>query len=340
MAVLELPLGSERWAQFVRSRPDALPFHHPAWALLLAECYGFRSFGFALADEAGRLEAGLPVLEVKRPLGRPRWVSLPFTDTCPALVDPVVSDRLAAELDGLRQARGVSRVELRGPLPGAARDPGPAPLAHVLRLDPDADEVARRFKGAVLRNVRKSARSGLVIRRGESEGDLAGTFYDLLVDTRRRLGAIVQPRRFFRLLWRRALAGDLGFVLLAFVGETPVAGAVFLTWNGTVTYKYGASDTRYWDRRPNNLLFWEAIQWACANGYGALDFGRTDATAEGLRRFKLGWGCDESPLAYSAIGTAASGSRSDASERLSPVIRRAPGWLNRAIGRLLYKYAA
>jgi CelD/BcsL family acetyltransferase involved in cellulose biosynthesis len=102
---------------------------------------------------------------------------------------------------------------------------------------------------------------------------MAEAFYRLHVNTRRRLGLPVQSRRFFRLLWSRMIQPDLGRVLLVDVGTDTVAGAVFLTWNRTVVYKYGASDPRYWSVRPNNLLFWEAIKWACESRYERLSFG-------------------------------------------------------------------
>ena len=331
-------MTSSQWAEFVHRRSDAVPFHHPAWALLLSECYGFRSFALVLEEGPDEILGGLPVVEVKRPLGDLRWVSLPFTDTCPPLVPAENAERLAVALDEVRRSRDLSRIEIRGLLPGASVELGPTPLAHVLPLERDPEAVARGFKSNVLRNVRKAERSGVVLRRGESERDLTETFYDLHLRTRRRLGVPVQPHRFFRLLWRRALAEDLGFVLLAYEGTSPIAGAVFLTWNGTITYKFGASDPRHWDLRANNLLFWEAIKWGCVNGQHTLDFGRTDASGEGLRQFKLGWGCTESPLPYSTLGKP--GATVQANTFLARSIRHSPIWMTRAIGELLYKYAA
>jgi CelD/BcsL family acetyltransferase involved in cellulose biosynthesis len=338
LPIVEVPLTSSQWAEFVDRRSDAVPFHHPAWALLLSECYGFRSFALVLEEGPDEILGGLPVVEVKRPLGDLRWVSLPFTDTCPPLVPAENAERLAVELDEVRRGRDLSRIEIRGLLPGASVEFGPTPLAHVLPLERDPEAVARGFKSNVLRNVRKAERSGVVLRRGESERDLTETFYGLHVRTRRRLGVPVQPHRFFRLLWRRALAEDLGFVLLAYQGTSPIAGAVFLTWNGTITYKFGASDPRHWDLRANNLLFWEAIKWGCVNGQHTLDFGRTDASGEGLRQFKLGWGCTESPLPYSTLGKP--GATVQTNTFLARSIRHSPVWMTRAIGELLYKYAA
>ena len=50
-----------------------------------------------------------------------------------------------------------------------------------------------------------------------------------------------------------------GFVLVAEHESVPVAAAVFLRHNGTVIYKYGASDDAAWAVRPNHAIFWRAI---------------------------------------------------------------------------------
>jgi hypothetical protein len=68
--------------------------------------------------------------------------------------------------------------------------------------------------------------------------------YRLRLLTRKRLGAPIQIRRFFHLIERNAIEGGLGFVLSAHANQVPVAAAVFLAWNGVLTYKYGASDPR------------------------------------------------------------------------------------------------
>lgn len=340
--MIQLDLESTVWKRFVRSRRDALPFHHPSWTSLLADCYGFRAFALALTDSSDSgVIAGLPVLEARSRLHRrPRWMSLPFTDICPPLVDEHIAPRLIVALDQARREAGVGRLEVRA-LVGGAPPSDAIAFRHTLQLEGTAEQVARRcFRPAVNRNVRAAKRTGLMLRRADCEADLDSIFYELQVNTRRRHGLPVQPRRFFRLLWRRILEPGLGFALFVCNDNKPVAGAVFLTWNRTMTYKYGASDPAFWHLRPNNLLFWEAISWGCDHGYELLDFGRTDFDGAGLRRFKLGWGCREQELRYTVLGGNAAGSHGTARALLRPVLRRSPPWVVRALGSFLYRQAA
>ena len=325
---------------FVRSRSDALPFHHPSWALFLAECYGFRPFALALQSPGeGALAAGLPILETRTWLRGPRWITLPFTDVCPPLVDVEDASRLITSLDQARRAADVGRVEVRVSVPGAVASV-PTAFRHTLALDGTREQVARRFHPATRRNIRAAERNGLTLRRAEKEADLESVFYELHLNTRRRHGLPVQPRRFFRLLWRRIVQPGLGFGLFVCSDGVPVAGAVFLTWNRTITYKYGASDAAFWRLRPNNALFWDVIGWGCENGYKTLDFGRTDIDGDGLRRFKLGWGCEEECLQYLTLGAATTKSHRAARTVLRPVLQRSPLWVVRAVGNLLYRQAA
>jgi len=137
-----------------------------------------------------------------------------------------------------------------------------------------------------------------------------------------------------------------GFVMIASHGRQPLAAAVFLNWNRTVVYKYGASDSNAWRLRPNHLLFWEAIRWSAENGYQTFDFGRSEAAQQGLREFKSGWGTEEVPLTYSMIrdrtNVSADTSRVAGwtSAAGGAVIRRSPAWVARLLGEVLYKYAA
>jgi len=149
----------------------------------------------------------------------------------------------------------------------------------------------------------------------------------------------VQPRRFFKLLRETLLEQGLGFIQLAYHQERCVAAAVFLGWQKTLTYKYGASDPGALSLRPNNLLFWDVIQWGHEQGYERLDLGRSDVENTGLRTFKSRWGAEESMLTYTTLSNQPI-SHTDARWMglMNAVIHRAPTWVCRLTGEILYKF--
>ena len=340
--MIRLAIDDPRWLDFVSAHESATAFHHPAWASLLADCYRYPAFALALEDDAGRVVSGVPVLDVSSRLTGKRWVSLPFTDACPPLLTRAGSeDELVRGLEGERARHAISQLEVRAELPGVAARTSSEAVVHMLALDADPEQMKPRFKPTIRQNVAQAVRAGVTVRRADTADDVVSTYYDLQVRTRRRQGVPVQPRRYFSRLWQLILEPELGFCLLAHRGDVPVAGAVFLAWNGTVIYKYAASDERHLKLRPNHLLVWEAIRWACMNGYTAFDFARTDRENEGLRHFKDSWGAQEAPLVYSVFGAAARvvGSRGRAASMLDPLIRHSPAPVCRALGELLYRYA-
>jgi CelD/BcsL family acetyltransferase involved in cellulose biosynthesis len=314
-----------------------MSFHDPSWAEFLSECYGFRAFVYAVADEAGELTTGVPLMEVRGLSRRKRWIALPFTDACPILGTDV--DALVHGLEDARLAAGIAQVELRTPIGDAARELEVA-KTHLLTLDSDADAVFKRFRGNVRQGIRAAEKAGVSVRRATDREELTRIFYDLHVATRRRLGVPVQSRRFFELLWDRVLAPGGGYVGVASVDGEDAAAAVFLEHGGSVVYKFGASDERHLRARPNNALFWDAIRRACEEGRRSFDFGRSDFAGEGLRRFKSSWAADELPLVYSALGTPLEAhGESRALALAGAIIRRTPPFVCRA-SSVLYRFAA
>lgn len=338
-----LELTDPRWVRFVAGHPSATPFHHPDWARLVANCYGFRAFAVATSDAKGEIRAGLPVIEVRHLRGEPRWVSLPFTDYCPPLVSaPQEEAALVCAVQQASKAAGIQRVVVRAPLAGAAPASPPA-FRHGIALGADPARIYAGFPSKTRTHIRQAERRGVTVRPASRPEDLVDIFYGLHLRTRRRLGVPVQPRRFFRMLWESMISTGLGLVFIAEASAQPVAAAVVLAWNGTMIGKYMASDEGAWSLRPNNLIIWHAVKTACGQGYRWFDFGRTDAVNEGLRANKRSWGAVEEPLVYGTLGVRpepAAPGIGMAGHLLASVIRHGPLILCRATGETLYRYAA
>jgi CelD/BcsL family acetyltransferase involved in cellulose biosynthesis len=327
----------------------------------VAEAYGFRPFCLTVRDRRGRIVAGTPVIEVRHRRSAPKWVSLPFTDHCPPLIaaDLSAGDLSAGDLgagdlgagdlslgklfDSARRAAGIDRFEVRGALAGPGSRQLGEYVTHDLPLTGTEDEIFATFHASqVRRNVKRARQSGVTVRIATTEADLTTVFYQLHTRTRRRLGVPVQPLRYFRTLWRRALEPGLGVVMIAEVDGAPAAAAVLLASPAACVYKYGASDERRWHARPNHLLFWEGIRWARARGCRRFDFGRTDLEDRGLWEFKTRWGTAQRPLAYHLVGDGppADAGHAGMSPSLRTIIRNGPQIVPRILGEVRYRYHA
>jgi CelD/BcsL family acetyltransferase involved in cellulose biosynthesis len=338
------PLADERWLALVRRSVDAGPFHHPLWLELLQAQYGLGISGVCVVSADGGLAAGLPVARIESRLTGTRLVALPFSDLClPAVSDAAPKEARAALADALaeEQRRAGVELEIRAPLPGLrGAQPGRPFLHHVLPLYPDAAAVQSRFsKSQIRRGIKKAQREGVEITFAADRAAL-DEFFRLHVRTRHHQGIPTQPKRFIR-RFERLFQNGLGWVALARWQGTTIAAAVFLSFNGTVVYKYGASDRRHLDKRPNNLLFAEVIRRACAERAHTLDFGRTDPENEGLAAFKRAWGSEERQLTYLRLTRHANRDGAEAGGVPAPVqklIWRSPPVVGRLIGAALYRH--
>src|SRR6266852_4875234 len=121
LETVQLPLSDPAWHAFVARCPTALPFHHPGWGGLLADVYGYRPLALAVRDPNGDIVGGVPALDVQRPFGGRRYVSLPFTDYCPLLsasgAEAAVTESLVTAVATLRLAA----LEVRAALPASDR---------------------------------------------------------------------------------------------------------------------------------------------------------------------------------------------------------------------------
>ncbi|MBN1304194.1 MAG: GNAT family N-acetyltransferase [Anaerolineales bacterium] len=328
------------WLEFIQSCNNANIFHHPVWLEMMSECYGYRPAIVAILDEYGNIQAGLPFLKVQSPFTGRRWVSIPFSDYCkPLYRDDSALDALTRQLVHLYQENKIDKLEVRWALPDNTNIHTTADFVlHTLRLNPDPDQVSRKFKRTHLQNIHQAEERGVEVELGDQLEHMK-VFFKLQLETRKRHCVPCQPWRYFELLWRRVVKSGMGFVLLAKKDGEYIAGMVYLGWNKTLIAKYAASSQDSFNLRPNNLLFWEGIRFGCLNGYEVFDMGRSEIENAGLRKFKSRWGAVEEPLNYSIIADKPDKTANSRLESmLHSVIERSPLWVCRLSGELLYRH--
>lgn len=340
MKIATLPIDNAEWREFTETHPQAGVFHTPTWTSVVADSYGFDAFVLAALETDGEVLAGLPVVSVRSPLGRTRWVSLPFSDSCPLLVREGVAEDDVVEALRTQVLESTAReLEVRGALPEQP-DVHEVEVGylHTVPLTADPADLHPKKNHRNARN--RAQRNGVRVTRGTSADDVEA-YYRLHTLTRRRHGVPVQPRRFFDLIAERLVVPGHGFVASASLEGDIVAAGLYLGHNGTLVAKFGASDPDRQDTGAGYLIDWEIMQAACVEGYHTLDLGRTDSDAEGLRLYKNGWGAVEEPLVYAHVSrTAPSTARVGVGSFSQSVIRRSPVWVCRALGEVLYRWSA
>lgn len=335
------PMEGPEWDRLVAAHAGATIFHTAAWARVLSRTYGHRPF-YLSSWKGGRVQALIPVMEVRSVITGRRGVCVPFADFCgPLCFEGANPGPAFAALSALAAERGWKHWEIRGgDKPDSSATRSISFYSHSLSLAGGPDNVFEGFDPAVRRAVRKGERNGVEIAVRSDRGAMLA-YYALHVRTRRRHGLPPQSLNFFLNIHEEIIQTGLGSVVIATQGGEAIAGAVFFHCGKRALYKFGACDERLLELRANNLVMWAGIRFLCESGCTSLDFGRTSISQNGLRRYKLGWGTTESTAGYyrKDVRTA---SWETASDRISgghnALFSRFPLGLNRFLGRLIYSH--
>lgn len=297
MRVDAMPEPGGEWDAFVAAGGAAALGHAAAWASVLREAYGLVPRYLAARDPAGRLAGVLPLSSFRTLRGRLELVSLPFLDE--AGVVATTPDAESALLDAalaLVRRCGADALELRQGAPLRAAPP-PAVgdrVDLVLRLAASEEAQWRSLPAKVRNQTRKAQREGLCIASG-SVDELRRAFHRVFRVNMRDLGSPVHAERFFAAAAAR-FGPRLRFVV-ATRDDRPVGGLVAIHFAGTVSVPWASTLRSERARCPNNLIYWEALRWAIAEGAARFDFGRSPRDS-GTWRFKRGWGAEERSLLW------------------------------------------
>jgi CelD/BcsL family acetyltransferase involved in cellulose biosynthesis len=298
------PATDPDWDRLVASHPDAGFFHSSAWAEVLLKTYSHEPL-YLRCLEHDKLVALIPIMEVRSLLTGRRGVCLPFTDSCnPLLFDQEVSAPISQALFEIAQDRKWKHFEVRGSTNfDFAPEPAESFYGHTVDLRGTPSELLARFKSSARRALRKANRSGLQVEVTKSPRAVM-EYYQLHAQTRKRHGLPPQPFAFFQNIQEAVFSRGFGFLVLARLRGQAVAGAVFFRFGNRALYKFAASDLKFQNLRPNNLVIWEGARHLAENGVAELDLGRTALSQNGLRRFKLSCGSQEKTIHYFKFETA------------------------------------
>ncbi|MDO5498737.1 MAG: peptidoglycan bridge formation glycyltransferase FemA/FemB family protein [Propionibacteriaceae bacterium] len=170
------------------------------------------------------------------------------------------------------------------------------PLADADGWPRAAEDVLKGMNQLWRRNIKKAAKSGVVVRQG-TRGDLAA-FHRVYLETAERDRFTPRPLDYFEVMWDALRAEDpdrIRLYLAEHEGDL-VAATTWVRVGAHAWYSYGASTAAKRDVRGSNAIQWQMIQDALAAGATVYDLrGITESVASddphlGLIQFKVGTG--------------------------------------------------
>ena len=309
LRIVETAPGSDpRWDAYVVSHPDGIVYQHSSWLRTLEAEHGTPCLGLVAEDAGGRVRAVLPLAAtrglpfVPPAVGGRRLSSLPRTPVAGPLADDEVAAAAVLRAAIGRTPRGarlqlkVSGPRLDGLVEGLEGHPWRATYVRPLPGDPDALRFGNARNHARIRwAVNKALKESVVVREAQTEADVRA-WYPLYLETMRRHVVPPRPVRcFLAMLEHMRPAGTMRLYLAEREGQV-IAGSVFLALRETLFYAFNGVSGDALALRPNDLLQWQALRDACAEGRTWYDLGEVAEHHEGLAAFKRKWGTEERRL--------------------------------------------
>jgi hypothetical protein len=329
----------ETWQQLLEAAPSSTLYHRPFWIELLSRAYGL-SFWLATIHQNQKARAGCLFARSHNPFRR-RFVSLPFSDTCPPLATDV--DAANELLDALiAENMPGAAYEIRG-IEGAAPWRTAECFANWrLDLDRPIASIAGALASNFRRNLQRSQQQGIKIEHGSGIGYVE-RFYALQLESRRVFGLPPQPWQFFKLTQQIFGRDGSLAVWIASQNGKDVSSAIFLRDRDVAYYKWGARLPGH-QSSANHLLFWNAIEELVSQRARAIDLGRADIRNQGLARFKKELGAIAEPLPYSfypRVPARVSPEVLTGTDRfVAKVWTRMPTAATRVLGGVIYRFLA
>jgi hypothetical protein len=188
------------------------------------------------------------------------------------------------------------------------------------RVDEEAGDLTAGMDSSHRRNLRKAQREGLVaeVETGDRAYDEFRKLYNATMARRDATEMYFFDEAYFRSF--RELLGDRQALIGVRSEGTMIAGGLLMRSDRFAHYHLGGSSGAHLHLRPNNLFFFEAMQWARRRGASALHLGGGYRPDDELLRFKRGLGSGRGTF---AIGRKVH--RQDTYERLAALHRERTG---------------
>lgn len=320
------------------NRLSGVTFYHcEPWIDSVRAAYSMK-LQVATLHRDGELRAAAALARVRGILST-RLVALPFSDSAEPLA--IDEESRADFMRMLVASNPAASIEIRGAA-GAEPWQNVDCFGHwMLDLKRPRHEIAAGFSRTVKSGIKRGLKDNLQIDRGSSI-DYISRFFDLQLDTRRRLGVPPQPYNFFKTVHEKfSREGDCEVWFARFEGRDH-AGLVLLRSGDKLCYKWGAR-VENGHTGANHLLVGQMIE-AYAGEAESIDFGRCDMRNQGLVRSKSELGCVSHPLPYAFFPKAPRNISSEVlsgpAKLVSGIWKRLPLPVTRVLGEAFYRYMA
>lgn len=286
--------NEKAWGNYILHSSSSHFYHQIGWRNVVHKTYRHKPI-YLVAYEKENIKGILPLFLMKSMIFGKRLISMPFGPYGGTVTDDDnVKELLISQAKKLTEEHKLDYLELRYP-----RKPDldlPQHMMHismVLELNEDSEIVWKKLDKKARNSTRKAMKSGLTF---SLDREHLHDFYNLYALNMRELGTPVHKYGFFSNLLDEF--PENVYIANVHHENKAIAGMIILTFKDTMISGWAASDSRFLNKNPNNILYWETIKYGCENGYKYFDFGRS-IKGSGTYNFKKKWATTPKQLHYS-----------------------------------------
>jgi len=164
-------------------------------------------------------------------------------------------------------------------------------LNFIIDVTVGEEELLKRLSSDGRRMVKRALNKGLIVSEVTNLSEI-DTFYNILLRTYACKGLPIPDKSLFISCFTELKDNERRFLVAKNEQEQIVAGRLLLIAGPNMYDWYAAADSKFLDRRPNELLVWSALRLAIRLGLKTFDFGGAGRPDEkyGVREFKKKFG--------------------------------------------------
>ena len=294
MKIRLMEIGEEaRWDDYVRNCLLSNAYHQSPWRKVVENTFGHKTYYLFSEDEQQNITGILPLIRMKSILFGSFLVSMPyFNYGGPCSESAEVYRLLVDEAIHLAKIDNLQHVELREDrLVDIGLPFKTAKVSMRLDLPCDATVLWESFSPNLRNKIRRPQREKMLAKIGRVEE--LESFYEVFSTNMRDLGTPVYPKEFFKNILDAF--PDSTWICTVYNGVKPVASGFLIGFKGQLEIPWASAVKKYNASRPNALLYWTVLEFACRGKYKVFDFGRS-TPGEGTYIFKQQWGAKPTPL--------------------------------------------
>jgi serine/alanine adding enzyme len=284
------------WESYVLKHKNGSFWHSNSWMNTLENVFNYDNVSI-IALKGEEVVGVLPLFITNNLTGGSYLISAPFANYAGVISNNIeIAQGLVFKAEQLSKEHKVKYVELRNQYEHNDLLKQDGFVTMILDLRGGIESVWKsKLKPKTRNQVRKAQKNGLTVHEGINYLE---EFYSIYAITISKLGTPIFPIKMFKHLLEE-LKDSLKIFVVKYEGKI-IGGLVFIIYGNTCYIPYASTLRNYNHFSTNNILYWNAIEFAIKKGVDFFDFGRSTINT-GTFFFKKQWGADQVDLYYQYV---------------------------------------